>query len=327
MDNTTPSSQDLPSFKFDALNIHGEWKNFEQTFRTYLTSSGSMNKPEAFKIAILLNLMGSQALHVFNSFSFDQDVDLESVMKMFQDYSLQRKNIVEERYEFWCLTQQPEESVDAFVAKLRRKAETCRFRDQTDELIRDRLMQGCSDRTLVEVFLKEDDLTLDKVLQICQTAESMKATAEKTTNGESSLTIFTIDDGLNSNPQQVEIKQERLSDSFQEMPPLATSSPNDSLPLDNSLNGEAAKRGRGRPRIRPIATPQDDSVKRGRGRPRIHPVAQTPTDENGEPIKRSRGRPRIRPIGQEDDHSDDTPKRGRGRPRKYPRLDDFVNSI
>ena len=328
MENTTPSSQDLPSFRFDAPNVAGEWKSFAQMFRGYLSSTGSLNKPEAFKIAILLNLMGPQALPVFNSFSFDQEVDLEGVLKKFEDYYSQIKNIVEERYDFWLLTQQPDESIDAFVTKLRRKAEVCRFRDQTDELIRDRLIHGCADRTLVEIFLKEDDLTLDKVLQICQTAESIK-TRERITNGESSLTVFTIDDGLNSNPRQVAVKQERRSEGFQEMRPMASISPNDSLPLENGNIGEAVKRGRGRPRIRPIASPQDDgSVKRGRGRPRIHPISQTPMDENGEPIKRGRGRPRIHPIGQEqeDGESNDTPKRGRGRPKKFPRLDDYINS-
>jgi len=44
----------------------------------------------------------------------------------------------------------PGESIDTFVTSLRHKAKTCEFGDQTESMIRDRVVLGCPDTQLQE---------------------------------------------------------------------------------------------------------------------------------------------------------------------------------
>ena len=66
-------------------------------------------------------------------------------------------------------------SIDSFAAVLRLREKDCGFGDQTESLIRDRIVFGCSDARVKERLLREDNLTLKSALDICRAAEVSKA--------------------------------------------------------------------------------------------------------------------------------------------------------
>lgn len=182
------------SFHFDGPNLVNEWRTFVHKFQTYLKETDSLNKPEALKIAMLLNLLGSDALPIFNEFKFNTESDsncLEIVIEKFEAYCNTRKNVVSQRFAFWQLTQQADETVDVFVSKLREKARTCGFGEQLEDLIRDKIVLGCFDKTLLEIFLREDGMSLEQVLKICRSAESSKA-QKKITSVQTNSMISTV---------------------------------------------------------------------------------------------------------------------------------------
>ena len=90
-----------------------------------------------------------------------------------------------ERYKFWERKQQPGESFDAWVTDLKNQATICEFGDQHDNMIRDKIVFGTSDRRLKERLLMKSSLTLQTAEGMCRAAEickqqieSMKSTSQ-----------------------------------------------------------------------------------------------------------------------------------------------------
>ena len=79
----------------------------------------------------------------------------------FYNYFNPRKNTVYERYKFWESKQKEGETVDQFITDLKTRAKSCEFGEQTESMIRDRLVLGVSDIRLKERLLREGDLSLE----------------------------------------------------------------------------------------------------------------------------------------------------------------------
>ena len=116
--------------KLSALSFDGNtseiWRRFKQQFQKYLVASGSQDKDDTNKIAILLNFAGEDAIEVFNTFEFSEGEDkkLDKVIKQFETYCSPRKNVVFERYQLWKITQKESETVDQFVTRLKNKVKS-----------------------------------------------------------------------------------------------------------------------------------------------------------------------------------------------------------
>ena len=165
------------SLKLDCANLEEAWKLWKQKFENYMKASGSTVKADDVQLAIFLHVIGDDALAVYNTFAFPADDrnKLVPALRKFEEYCSPKKNIVFERYNFWRSVQTPGESIDMFVTTLRQKAKTCEFGDQTESMIRDRVVLGCPDARLQERLLRETDLDLVKAMNICRAAESTKA--------------------------------------------------------------------------------------------------------------------------------------------------------
>ena len=162
-----------------ALNLNGNlrenWRRWIQRFELFLTASGKVKEAEKVQCAILLHLIGDEALEIYNTFTFGEGEDrdkLTVLKKKFEDYVNPRKNTVFERYKFWECKQQDGETIDQFITELKTRARSCEFGDQTESLIRDRIVFGVSDVRLKERLLRESsDLTLGKAASLCRAAE------------------------------------------------------------------------------------------------------------------------------------------------------------
>ena len=105
-----------------------------------LTASGKIKEDEKVQCAILLHVIGEEALEINNTFKFatGEDPNKISVLKKkFEDYVNPRKNTVFERYRFWEYKQQEGETIDQFITELKTRAKSCEFGDQHDLMIRD----------------------------------------------------------------------------------------------------------------------------------------------------------------------------------------------
>ena len=79
--------------------------------------------------------------------------------------------MVYERYLFNSSTQGPDEGIDEFVNRLRKQSSSCKFGALTDEMIHDRIVIGLQDRNTKLRLLKEEDLDLNKTVNICRASK------------------------------------------------------------------------------------------------------------------------------------------------------------
>ena len=159
-------------------NLRENWRRWVQQFDLYLTASGKVKERENVQCAILLHLIGEDALEIYNTFTFAEGEsrdEIEILKKKFEDYANPRKNTVFERYKFWECKQQEGETIDQFITELKTRAKSCEFGEQRESMIRDRLVFGVSDTRLKERLLRESsELTLERAASLCRAAEESK---------------------------------------------------------------------------------------------------------------------------------------------------------
>jgi hypothetical protein len=152
----------------DWERFRGEWENYE--IATDL--DGTSGKKRS---AVFLACIGSAAQSIFRSFKFDSADDRNNVSKIieaFERYCIGETNVTYERYRFNRREQQPGESIEDFVADLRKMANTCQFEALEDSLIRDRIIVGIRDEPTRRRLLQQKKLTLSEAIDACKASEA-----------------------------------------------------------------------------------------------------------------------------------------------------------
>ena len=59
------------ALRLDGVNLEDAWKRWSQKFGNYMKASGGTDKPEEVQLAaILLHIIGDEALVLYNTFAF-----------------------------------------------------------------------------------------------------------------------------------------------------------------------------------------------------------------------------------------------------------------
>ncbi|GBL73729.1 Uncharacterized protein K02A2.6 [Araneus ventricosus] len=163
--------------KFSIGNVKEKWRKWRQELENYLLATEKDECADKIKIAILLNLLGSEGLEIFNTFKFEppeSQKNYSEVLKKFEEYCSPRQNVVYERYKFFSCVQQEGQAIECYVTQLRTLASTCEFEEQENGLIRDRIVLGIRDNGLKERLLRESGLGLEKAIEIVRAAETSR---------------------------------------------------------------------------------------------------------------------------------------------------------
>ena len=128
-----------------------------------MLASGLKSKPKEVKTAILLNVIGEDGVELFNTFYLEEEdkSDYDKVLYEFEKYASPRKKVVVERFLFNTRKQQEGEPFDFFVTDLKKLVKTCEYGDQTDSVLRDRIVLGISDLAVQERLLRITEVSLD----------------------------------------------------------------------------------------------------------------------------------------------------------------------
>ena len=162
--------------KFEG-NVADNCRCWEQQFTVDMRAAEVSQKTPATQEAILLHHAGPEALEMYNTFTFEGEEDrnsVDAVLGKYKSYCQPRKNNVFERYKFWQRNQF-EEPVDHWITDLKTRASTCEFGGECDNIIRDKIVFGVTERNLKERKLREADLTLGKAIDLWHAAEASKA--------------------------------------------------------------------------------------------------------------------------------------------------------
>ncbi|XP_035234278.1 uncharacterized protein LOC118206119 [Stegodyphus dumicola] len=131
-------------------NVAENWRRFKQRFQIYMKASGNASKDSDVKVALFLNAAGEEAVEVFNTLNLstgDQG-NYEKVLERFEAFTTPRTNVVVERFLFNKRKQEEGELFDCFVTDLKKLVKSCEFGEQSDSVIRDRIVLGVSDASL-----------------------------------------------------------------------------------------------------------------------------------------------------------------------------------
>ena len=142
---------------------------------------------DAQKKALLLHTAGIEVQELYETLTDpgpgagveeDAATEFEKTLRTLNAYFATKRNEPYERHVFRNMAQQEGETVDQFIAKLRKQAQNCNFTDP-DVDIRDQVIDRCRSSALRRKLLGKEDLTLKKVQEVARAMEAVDLQAKK----------------------------------------------------------------------------------------------------------------------------------------------------
>ena len=155
-------------------SLAAPWKAWRRQWDNYMIATGLREKNEDVQVATLLTCLGSEALNVLDGLCPNEDDQkkLSIVLAKFEEFCVGTKNETFERYKFNSRNQENGESIELYVAELRKLAKSCNYRDLEESLIRDRVVLGVPDVSVRKRLLQEQDLDLTKAVAVVKAHEA-----------------------------------------------------------------------------------------------------------------------------------------------------------
>ena len=145
-------------------DVATNWKSFKEAYTDYATAIELHKKDKAIQAATLKTVVGKECRQILArlEISEDESKDPAVVLEKLESYFEPTRNILYERFLFHAAEQQPNETVDQYIIRLRRLAETCNFRNLHDEMLRDRLVLGCKDKAARARLFRQKECDLKR---------------------------------------------------------------------------------------------------------------------------------------------------------------------
>ena len=121
--------------------------------------------------------MGRDAKTIFNSLPFDtatHKTNYKKVIEKFDSYFMPKVNVIHERAKFHSRVQQHGETVETYIRVLYELAKNCEFAANKDDMIRDRLVVGISDKDCSQKLQWRISLTLEEAITMVRDCELVK---------------------------------------------------------------------------------------------------------------------------------------------------------
>jgi len=137
--------------------------------------------PAEKKVPVFLSVVGGATYGVLRNLlapANPKDKTFEEITTALQAHFEPKTLVIAERFHFHRRNQAPEESVNDYVAELRRLATNCAFGAYLEEALRDRLVCGLRNESVQKRLLAEADLTLARAVQIAQGMEAAHKNAQ-----------------------------------------------------------------------------------------------------------------------------------------------------
>ncbi|GFW08332.1 transposon Tf2-9 polyprotein [Trichonephila clavipes] len=131
--------------QFSLGNMKEKWRKWRQELENYLLGTEKDDRRDKIKIAILVNLLGSEELEIYNTFKLESKANFSEG-----------------------------QTIETYVTQLNALASTCEFAEQENGLIRDRIVLGIKDSELQERLLRENNLNVEKAIEIFRAAETSR---------------------------------------------------------------------------------------------------------------------------------------------------------
>nr|XP_034179823.1 uncharacterized protein LOC117604142 isoform X1 [Osmia lignaria] len=149
-------------------NMAENWMRWKKDFMIFLELSNFIDKSQDIKAYLLRNYIGEVGLNIIQKMVFENVADRDNIYALLAklDRFFNPVNEVEARYNFFTRHKQRNESIEAYITDLKRKAETCNFGKLTDSLIRDKVVANLTDKILRKKLFEVQNLDLPKLVSM-----------------------------------------------------------------------------------------------------------------------------------------------------------------
>lgn len=129
-------------------NVSQNWKEFEEQLVWFLEGTESVSKSDMVKTI----LCGERSKRGIQNTTVEREGDSQKfnkVIEVFRKYCSPRKHILNERYTFWTLQQEVDESVDGYLTRIKLKLDTREYPPEVcQDLARDKFVFGLTNDRL-----------------------------------------------------------------------------------------------------------------------------------------------------------------------------------
>lgn len=193
--------------KKDLVELSSDWPKWKRAFEFYIETK-SITEPKQ-KCAFLMHAGGMGLQDIFASLPRDVDEctdnngeentgdngetndepttkedDYSKAISKLDTYFCMKRNTTIERFKFRKIKQLSEEPIEQFARRLRAQLNRCDFGPQSDEYMRDQIIEGTSSEKLREKALLENSISLTELLELGQSLEAAKLNIQNLESGK-----------------------------------------------------------------------------------------------------------------------------------------------
>ena len=163
------------------------WREWIETLETYFLAANIVDSKR--RKALLLYLGGDQLRIIYKTLG-DSAETFKNAKKLLDIHFQGKKNLAFERYKFRQAVQSPEESMKMYVTKLRDLSKHCKFEDYSrEDAIIDQVIENCKSSDTRKKLLSEENLTVEKLINLATLKESVDQQASYIEKKESCHTV------------------------------------------------------------------------------------------------------------------------------------------
>ena len=171
----------------EASVVSNIWKEGVEKFDAFVDSKSISNLPgddnadkRAQRKALLLYHAGHGVREIYKTLTATARDEYTATVNALNAHFTVETNVTFQRHLFRKMTQNENETVAQFCARLRKAGTNCGYVDNLDDQIRDQIVETCSSTHLRRKLLEQgNDLTLAKLLAIAVTYEMVEARAKE----------------------------------------------------------------------------------------------------------------------------------------------------
>ncbi|XP_074028346.1 uncharacterized protein [Leptinotarsa decemlineata] len=163
-----------------AGNVAEHWRTWRGRFENYLIASEFLKEDKSVQCAQLLHYMGEDGFKIYSTFKLETDDrnKLKPLMQKFQEHFEGKENTNYERYKLFSTKQGEAQSTEQFITDLQKQAAKCKLDTLQDSLVVTMIACGIKNNNVRERLLQEDNLPLDKAIELCRIIETSKVRSE-----------------------------------------------------------------------------------------------------------------------------------------------------
>lgn len=159
-----------PTINWNAPDVALEFKNFKELCELYFNGP-LVSLKEKQHLAYLMIWVGQEGRDIHRSWGLPADSTLKVTLDRFEQYVKPKCNHRVARYKLRFLKQENDEPIDSFVKRIKLLITECKFDDPEDQTI-DALIFGLRSRRIQSKLLQEENLTLDRAVDISRMLEA-----------------------------------------------------------------------------------------------------------------------------------------------------------